>query len=367
LLPDTDAAGAENQARYLTAALQASPEVEVELAYFGEGRAHRSFVELGVPMRQIPRRRRLRYELLGRARRLRAAYGDRPPRILHTWLREANIVGLIAARGWPDTRVVISQRGSWNELDSRAYVQLQRLLAGRADRAISNSEDGALALARTGVSPDRISVIHNGVPRERVLVHEARDKVRAAHGWAEASLVAWVGRGDPKALEQKDLVMLFNALELLRKQRPQVRLALIGPTREDLTLSGIALPDWAVALGWQEHAADYINAADLVAISSRTEGESNVAGEALLLGLSVATTDCGAHASLVRSCGGVVVDPGDAGGLADGMRELLVSPPDRSAVAAKAEASLAIDRMAQETLRVYSDALSESAHRSREG
>jgi len=79
LLPDTIDAGAENQARYLLDGLNRSGEVAPELAYFGAGRAHSAFAEIGIPMRQIVRKRRLRTDLFGRARRLRRAYADQPP------------------------------------------------------------------------------------------------------------------------------------------------------------------------------------------------------------------------------------------------------------------------------------------------
>ena len=168
LLPDTIGAGAENQARYLLAGLRDSGRIDVELAYFAPGRTHQQFAELGVPMRLIERRRRLRFDLLPRAARLRRQYKPRPPELLHTWLMEGNIVGLLAARRWPSTRIVITQSGAWNELGDRALVLLQRALQGRANHAISNSPDGVRALSQMGFPVEKATVPGGPAPTSQV-------------------------------------------------------------------------------------------------------------------------------------------------------------------------------------------------------
>src|SRR5438445_664076 len=121
LLPDTDDAGAEMQALYLIRALVECNELAPELAYFEPGRGHARFAQLGIPMRELGRRRRFILDYRSRVRRLRQAYAARPPAILHTWLFEGNTVGLGAARAWPDTRVVIAQRSGTMERDMQRH------------------------------------------------------------------------------------------------------------------------------------------------------------------------------------------------------------------------------------------------------
>ena len=259
LLPDTDDAGAENQARYLLAGLRDCDWLEPELAYFGAGRAHRDFAELGVPMLHLARLRRLRWDLYGRARRLRRAYRHAPPAILHTWLLEANVIGLLAARAWPETRVVISQRGSWNELDYPGLVRLQRVLLHGAAHAVSNSDGGAEMLRAQGVPAERISVISNGIPAERARVDRPRTVTRGEMGWNGDEIVAWVGRANDQAtVGHKDLHTLFEAMDSLRRTRPSVRLAMIGTTASELEDRGLRLPDGALALGWQSRPAELL-------------------------------------------------------------------------------------------------------------
>jgi glycosyltransferase involved in cell wall biosynthesis len=354
LLPDTDDAGAENQARYLLAALRNNGWLAPELAYFGVGRAHRAFVELGLPMRHVPRRRRFRFDAYGRARRLRRAYAGNPPRILHTWLLESNVVGLLAARAWPEARVVITQRGSWNELDYPGLVRLERMLLGRADYAISNSSGGAEMLAGLGMPRERISVIPNGIPASRVEVRIERDELRARLGWSEREVIAWMGRVDEaERVAQKDFAGLLAAVRELRQRRPSALLALIGPTREQIASRGFDLPDWSEALGWNPRPVDLLNASDLVAISSRTEGNSNVAGEALLIGVPVVTTDSGDHCEVVRTSQGKVVPAGDPEALARAMQAVLERKPEREGIRAAAAEPLSAERMLKRTVAVY--------------
>jgi glycosyltransferase involved in cell wall biosynthesis len=264
------------------------------------------------------------------------------------------VIGLLAARAWPQTQLVISQRGSWNELSFKAMLRAERLLIGRADQAVSNSHGGADVLAHLGLSADRIVVIPNGIPEERVTVRRGRDDVRRDMGWDRDEVVAWVGRGaDAHAAREKDLGTLLAAMDSLRRERPSTRLVMIGPTAEQLAQQGLRLPAWASALGWRDDPADLLNAADALVISSRMEGNSNVAGEALLLGMPVVTTDCGEHCELVAKGSGRVVPVGDAGALASATGDLLSNPPDREAVGAIAMEGLSVEGMASRHLELY--------------
>lgn len=368
LLPATHAAGAENQARYFTQALHRSGRFDVELAYFEPGRAHSAFEATGAALRRFERRHRFRFDLLLRSRRIQRAYQDRPPDIFHTWLLEANLFGLLAARAWPRTGLVISQRGSWNELDYPHHLRLQRMLKGRADHAVSNSPGGAEVLARIGVPRDRISVIPNGISEERVQVAEPRATLRTRLGWAGRDVVAWVGRAeDPPALAQKDFATLLAAISRVRTLRPNTHLALIGLTAESASRGGFRLPPWVQPLGWVERAPDYLNAADLLAISSRAEGHSNAAAEALLLGLPVATTACGGHCELVKRASGRVTPIGDPGALANAAEGLLANPPNREAVREAVRDELSVDRMVERTLSVYERVMSQRGTRGGSG
>jgi glycosyltransferase involved in cell wall biosynthesis len=221
-------------------------------------------------------------------------------------------------------------------------------------------------LASIGMDPTRISVIVNGIPSDRVAVTGDRERIRAERGWNGHDVVTWVGRAaDAETAAQKDLPNLIATATALRELRPQMRLELIGTTVEELRARGIELPDWAHAHGWEPRPAELLDASDLLLISSRAEGNSNVAGEALLLGLPVATTDCGGHCGVVAASGGRVVAIEDPGALAQAAAELLDSPPDREVVRDAATDLLSVDRMVDEHLGLYHRLLSMSPRSTR--
>src|SRR2546423_8786279 len=106
LLPATEAAGAENQALSLLRQLHDRAELDLELVCFRRGRNHERFEEIGIPVHVLESRARLSIDLPRRVRALRRLYADDRPAVLHTWLFEGNVVGLFAARVWPQTAVV---------------------------------------------------------------------------------------------------------------------------------------------------------------------------------------------------------------------------------------------------------------------
>ena len=139
----------------------------------------------------------------------------------------------------------------------------------------------------------------------------------------------------------------------VRLGRPAAVLPAWAARAGELRDQGVDLPERVRALGWREHPADYLNAADLVAISSWTEGYSNVAAEALWLGRPVVTTDTGAHPALVRDCGGRVVPIRRPDLLGAAIVDLLGDPPAPEEVAATARAALGVDALVDATLAIY--------------
>lgn len=354
LLPDTIDAGAENQARYLIAGLAAEPGLSPEIVYFGAGRAHKAFASIGVPMHRIGRKRRLWLDLPRRARLLRRHLG-REPAILHTWLLEGNIVGLFAARRMPNLRVVITQRGGVGELDWPVHVRAQRLLRHRVDHAISNSTLGEQVLRGLGVPAERISVIANGVPCERVQPRRSRSAVRRELGIGEeTSLAVWVGRvGKRKDIVQKGLGDILSVAAAFEGSGDNVVFVLVGPEAAELGALGLTVPSNVLPIGWRSDVADHIAAADAVVISSLREANSNVAAEALLLGITVVTTSVGDHHRLVAEAGGTVIPPGDPLRLAEGLRKALSAPPDPNRVRHVARRACSMERVIADTRSVY--------------
>jgi glycosyltransferase involved in cell wall biosynthesis len=350
VIPDTHDAGAENQALYLLRSLSALPTMRLELAYFGAGRAHDRFAALGIPLHALPRRGRLAIDFPRRVSALRRLYRDDPPALLHTWLFEANAIGLAAARRLSGTQVVISQRSGTMERSMKAHYASMRLLYPRAAHAISNSTEGARLLHDIGVPESSVTVVTQGVGEERLATSRSAAVVRQQLALpAGAPMIVCVGRGD----HTKDFPTLFAAFKRVSAGRPDARLVLVGPSEGEIQALGLDLPERAIATGWQDWPADFLAAADVVAISSWTEGNSNVAAEALMLGRPVATTDTGDHPAAVAEALGRVVPIRDGDQLGRAIEDLLDAPPAPADVRAAAGRRLSVQAGIDSTVAVY--------------
>lgn len=353
VLGTTAAAGAENQCRYLLSGLHGRG-VRVNLVCFRRGEAHQRFEELGIPIHVVDARLPLTLDWYRRAHRLRRLFAQAPPDILHTWLNEAHVVGLAAARSWPATKVVLGQRHSGVVRRDRQDIVALRGLRTRIDHVVANSEAGAQTIAaRVGIDQHRLSVISNGIPPGRVSVARGREAVREALGIAlDAPVVCSVGRIDHEGA--KDYPTLFAAMRRVWSELPDAAVIIVGPTAAQVEQTlGTKLPPRVHVLGWQPHPADWINAADVFAVHSRTEGYSNVAGEALMLGLPVATTDVGGHPPLVRRTGGRVAPPARGDLLGQAIVDLIHDPPPRAEAIRVAHEALSMKGVVSAYLRIY--------------
>ena len=353
LLGTTGSAGAENQCRYLLQALHRRG-VDVELAYFRRGPHHARFEAIGIPLHDLGARARLSVDWPRRVLVLKRLLAERRPDVLYAWLYEAQLVALLAARARPTPALVLAHRSSGVLSRYRRHIWALRLLRGRADHVIANSAVGAGLIAdAVGIGRDRISVVVNSIPAERVAPEVPSAAIRKHLGIDDSvPLLCSVGRiGHQRA---KDYPALRAALEHVWTVLPSAELIALGPTPAELEreLGGPVDRRFHV-MGWQANPADWMNAADVVVVHSLSEGYSNVASEALMLGKPVASTDTGGHVSLVARAGGRVVPVGRGDLLGEAILALLRDPPGPEAVAAIARDELSIDRGADATLSIY--------------
>ena len=173
----------------------------------------------------------------------------------------------------------------------------------------------------------RVSVVHNGVPMPPVTPHPPRDRAPGA-----PATIALVGRLSPR----KGIDVALDAVGALRGEGRPVELIICGSVFDgyewyedelrqrmqsaDLAghveLAGYVHPTWPVL-------AD----ADIVLVPSRTEPFGNAAVEGLLSCRPVVASNVQGLAEVILADDtGVLVRPGDAEDLADGIRRMLDQP-----------------------------------------
>jgi len=221
-------------------------------------------------------------------------------------------------------------------------VQIQEMLLGAAGLiAVSKS---LAELANQVAGRDlRIHVIPNGVDTSVFRPMNNREALREALGWrTNARYVVSVGH----VQELKGFHRLVEVWPDVRRRSGDVRLVLVGGVagepvyvgrlkrmiramglKEVVTMAGPVLPN---------QVAELLNAADLFALASRSEGWCNAIAEALACGCPVLATDVGGNRELIdHPESGSLVPFGNREALLEGICCCLGADWDRPMIAEK--------------------------------
>lgn len=252
----------------------------------------------------------------------------RSPLILCTFLFHANVLGRIA--GWlAATPLVVSSIRNV-DFGGRRADRLLKMTDRLCDLTTTNSRLAADALMeRRIVRKGRLTVVPNALD-PRTLSDSVRD-----HGWLTGELgcptgrFVWlaVGRLEP----QKGYEAALDALARLVARGFDVHLAIAGEGAQRGALSKqaerIGIAARVSLLGTRRDVPRLMRGADALVLSSRWEGLPNVVMEALAARTPVVATSVGGVPELIEDGRtGLLVDPGDAEALADGMVRLMEMP-----------------------------------------
>lgn len=216
------------------------------------------------------------------------------------------------------------------EHSSRPLRVRQRLLmrgpARRAAAVISVAACQVPVLERLGYRRERIHVIPNGLDADTVAATKTRGETRAQLNVAERDFLAvLVGTLRP----EKRATDFVRAVAVAHRVEERVRGLVVGGGPELDEVEALAADtDGAVqALGARTDAVDLIAAADAVCLTSETEAAPMALLEGMALGRPVVTTDVGGCRELVvEDETGLLVRPGDVGGLATALLRLAAEP-----------------------------------------
>ena len=191
-----------------------------------------------------------------------------------------------------------------------------------ADRVIAVSGELRQMVEELGIAPERIRQIPNGVDCQ---VFKPDGQRRPGEdGWH----LIYVGR----FVAAKGIGVLLEAMALLRRQRQDLRLSLVGGSSATGTADlfqaqakELDLDDCVAFVDEVSYTAmpAHMNRADLFVLPSFSEGLPLVLVEALACGLPIVSTRCGGPTELVQQGLGQLVEVGDAQDLARGIKQVL--------------------------------------------
>jgi L-malate glycosyltransferase len=216
----------------------------------------------------------------------------------------------------------------------------------------------AAVAAAGGIAPERIRVVHDGVPpRDRVA--GAGGSVRAELGLAaDATLAGTIG----SLVRPKDHATLLAAFALLAPRFSGAHLLLVGSgyLRERLEeqARSLDLTPRVSFLGERRDVDRLLSALDVFVLASRTEGLGSTILDAFSLEVPVVASTAGGIPDLVEDGRtGWLVPPGDPPALAAALSRALSDPAASRAMAAAARARFLAeltDRvMARRTIECY--------------
>jgi glycosyltransferase involved in cell wall biosynthesis len=242
---------------------------------------------------------------------------------------KSNALGLLLRRFWR-MRLVTTVHG-WVHHTARTplYYWVDRLCLPRYERVICVSEDLYRRCLERGVPARRCVLIENGIDTEEfsrsLSASEARQRLGLESG---RFLLGAVGR----LSAEKGFDLLIRAVAQLVGDGLNVGLLIAGEGDERARLQALigelGLPERVRLLGYCSDTLGLYQAIDAYVLSSLREGLPNVLLEAMALSVPVVATNIAGVPHLVRNgTNGLLVEPGDVGGLASAVR-MLAGEPD---------------------------------------
>jgi glycosyltransferase involved in cell wall biosynthesis len=212
----------------------------------------------------------------------------------------------------------------------RKRILANRLLLQRRDRVVGVGEAVRQALiANEGIPPERVAVIYNGIDLARcAAAREERRAVRREMEVADDELVILqVARLD----YLKDHATAVRTLAEVAPRRPDARLVLVGegPERGAVQeeVRRLALGGRVRLLGLRKDVPRLLAGADLLLLTSISEGIPLTLIEAMAAGLPVVSTRVGGVPEVVEDGRtGLLAPAGDAAALGRHVCELADNP-----------------------------------------
>jgi glycosyltransferase involved in cell wall biosynthesis len=298
------------------------------------------------------------------------------PDVIHTHQSKAGLIGRSAALlADPGARRVHTFHGTifggyFGSRTTGAFIRAERFLGHRTDRVVALSGTQRDELLEHRIAPPgRISVVPLGLDLDRFGGLD-RAAARRALGMApDAQHVVWLGRLAPI----KRVDRLLDAFARVHRRLPGAHLTIVGDggLRPELEAQARATGIAAAVTfaGWSTEAASWYAAADVVVLTSDSEGTPLTLIEAAAAGRPVVSTAVGGVSDIVEDGRtGSLVPVDDTTALAERMIELLGDPDRAAAFGAAGRAAVGrfgAERLVDDLDRLYRSLLEKVPERTR--
>lgn len=351
--------GLERMVLDLAKTQQARGEHVQVVCLYEKGSLARELEALGIPVHACGKRDGIDLRAIGRARAHLVAHRTE---VLHTHNVVAHYQAVLASLGMGIRQVVNTRHGMGaNRKPGRREWLFRRALRA-TDAVVAVCEAARRDAVERGIVPAaKTCVVPNGIVVDRFDVasdtmHERLARlINVAPG---TRIIGTVGRLN----WTKDQASLIRAFRIVRRNRPDTALVLVGDGELREALRTCAFDEGVAGsvhfLGDRDDVCQLLQGLDLFALSSVTEGYSMALLEACATALPIVATDVGGNGEIVRDRRtGRLVPPADPVRFAEAMLELLDSSRHASGMGHEARAWVethgSLDTMAERYGRLY--------------
>jgi len=184
-------------------------------------------------------------------------------------------------------------------------------------------------LTLTGVNPDKITVIINGVEPMRITDSQARTELRRSLGWSDENFICGISA---RLESYKGHTYLLQAAARVREKCPEARYLIIGEGtvrgQLEAEAASLGIGDIVRFTGFTDDVAPYYNIMDLnINCSIGTETSSLALSEGMSLGVPAVVSDFGGNPYMVTDgVNGFVVPQRDPAALAEKIAAVCTDP-----------------------------------------
>ena len=232
-------------------------------------------------------------------------------------------LGLSFGAPVPRPKIVASRRVDFH-LQGNAFSQWKYR---QVDRFIAASGAIRDILVHDGIPSGRIVVVYDGIDLERIAHRQSADL--HAEYWLPHGVPVMVNVG--ALVAHKGQRHLIEAMPIVLREVPDAHLVIFGEGELRATLERqvkhLSLEKRILLPGFREDVLSLMKSADLLVMSSVTEGLGSAVLDAMAMGLAVVGTRAGGiPEAVVPGVTGELVEPGEAKPLAAQIVKLLKDP-----------------------------------------
>jgi glycosyltransferase involved in cell wall biosynthesis len=274
---------------------------------------------------------------------------------------KAHSLALNMARFFPRLKIVIHRRV--DNIPRANYFTQKKYLHPRINQFVAISEAISDVLKKYGVENSKITTVKSAVsfksPDASIQMQD-KTEIRKKFGFTENGIL--IGNASALSPQKGYETLIRSVAELKKNGISGFKVVIAGSGELEQTLKNLTeelgLINEIQFLGFIKNVPEFLACLDILAIPSNNEGLGTVILDAILAGCCpVGSRVGGIPEIIIHGETGLLIEPGDAKGLAEQLKRLIQEPKTRALLSQKAlhhvKTNFTLSSMVEGNLKVY--------------